>query len=160
MRRIWVAAAMVVLAGCSGANPEKLATLQSGKTTLAEAMDVLGSPDRDETFPDGSRMLTYVDQTDRPRLVNFIPLPGPAQVWGGWDVKTGVAGLMFGPDGRLRFHTWSSNGAAQRMYVAGQAKSPYAAAPVKATETPAETQDPPSVSGQGAEESSKPSPAN
>lgn len=159
MRRIWAAAMLMVLAACSGANPEKLATLRSGQSTVDDAIAVLGSPDSDETLPDGSRMLTYVGQSDRPRLTNFVL--GANQIWGGWDVKTGVAALMFAPDGKLRFHTWSSNKTGTgNMAVAGNARSPYAKAPPQPDTTPAEKQDPPSVSGQGAEDSSQPGPAN
>lgn len=150
MRVLVTVAAMAMLAGCAQADPGKLAQLQSGKSTVAEAVAVLGSPDRDETLPDGSRMLTYVAQRSGTRAVNFVPVA--SHIWGGWDVKSGEAGLMFGPDGRLRFHSWSSDSAKQMRNI-GRAVSPYAG---KAPET----QDPPPVSGQGAESSGQPGPAN
>ncbi|KIL99191.1 hypothetical protein CCC_03409 [Paramagnetospirillum magnetotacticum MS-1] len=124
MRRFWTVAAAAVLAGCSGASPESLTQLQSGKSTLAEAVALLGSPDRDETLPDGSRMLTYVAQSSHTRPVNFIPMA--SHIWGGWNVKSGEAGLMFSPDGTLRFHSWSGNDYLQ-MRNMGQAISPYTA---------------------------------
>ncbi len=125
--RVWLTVAVLtVLAGCSGASPEKLAQLHSGKSTVSEAIAILGSPDRDETLPDGSRMLTYVAQRSGTRAVNFVPVA--SHVWGGWDVKSGEAGLMFGPDGRLRFHSWSGDDRAQ-MVNRGQAISPYVEKP-------------------------------
>ena len=148
MRRFWAMAAIMVLAGCAGADPEKLARFQSGKTTLGEVIASLGSPDRDETLPDGSRMLIYVEQRASPKVVNFIP--GANSFAGGWNVRSAEAGLMFSPDGVLRFHAWSDNAQA-RMRMAGQAVSPHAAKP--AAESPPEKQDPPPVSGQGAEPS-------
>jgi hypothetical protein len=154
--RVWLTvAAVAVLAGCSGANPDKLAQLQSGRSTVEEAMSLLGSPDRDEVLPDGSRMLTYVAQRAGTRAVNFIPVA--SHIWGGWDVKSGEAGLMFGPDGRLRFHSWSGDNAKQMRNV-GQAISPYTAQPANGA-TP-EKQDPPPVSGQGAEGSGSPDISN
>ena len=44
MRRLWAMAAVMVLAGCSGASPEKLAKFQSGKTTLPQVIASLGRP--------------------------------------------------------------------------------------------------------------------
>lgn len=126
MRRLLTVAFLAVLAGCSGASPEKLAQLQSGKSTLSEAIAILGTPDRDETLPDGSRMLTYVAQRAGTRAVNFVPVA--SHIWGGWDVKSGEAGLMFGPDGRLRFHSWSGDDRKQ-MTNRGQAISPYVEKP-------------------------------
>lgn len=123
MRRFWVMAALAALAACSGADPDKLGRLRSGVSTVEEAIALLGSPDRDETLPDGSRMLTYVAQSSGTRAVNFVPVA--SHIWGGWDVKSGTAGLMFGPDGRLRFHSWSSDSAKQMRSV-GQAVSPHA----------------------------------
>ncbi|CUW38861.1 conserved exported protein of unknown function [Magnetospirillum sp. XM-1] len=123
MRRFWAMAAVAVLTACSGADPDKLTQLHSGKSTVAEAIALLGSPDRDETLPDGSRMLTYVAQRSGTRAVNFVPVA--SHVWGGWDVKSGEAGLMFGPDGKLRFHSWSGDDRKQ-MRNMGQAISPYA----------------------------------
>ena len=123
MRRLLVVTMVAMLAGCSGADPDKLAQLHSGKSTVADAIAILGSPDRDETLSDGSRMLTYVAQRSGTRAVNFVPVA--SHVWGGWDVKSGEAGLMFGPDGRLRFHSWSADSAKQIRNV-GQPVSPYA----------------------------------
>jgi len=154
--RVWLAvAAVAMLAGCAGTNPEKLTQLQSGKSTVDEAMAILGRPDRDEFLPDGSRMLTYVAQRSGTRAVNFIPVA--SHIWGGWDVKSGEAGLMFGPDGRLRFHSWSGDSAKQ-MRNMGQAISPYTAKPANGTAP--EKQDPPPVSGQGVEGSGQPGAAN
>lgn len=154
--RVWLTvAAVAMLAGCSGASPDKLDRLQSGKSTVSEAIAVLGSPDRDETLPDGSRMLTYVAQRSGTRAVNFIPVA--SHIWGGWDVKSGEAGLMFGPDGKLRFHSWSSDSTKQMRNI-GQAVSPYTPKPAEPQD--AEKQDPPPVSGQGAESSGQPGPAN
>ena len=126
MRVCLTMAVLAMLAGCSGASPEKLAQLQSGKSTVNEAIAILGTPDRDETLPDGSRMLTYVAQRSGTRAVNFIPVA--SHVWGGWDVKSGEAGLMFGPDGKLRFHSWSGDDRKQ-MVNRGQAISPYVEKP-------------------------------
>ncbi|WP_231848964.1 hypothetical protein [Paramagnetospirillum magneticum] len=126
--RIWLAVAMAVtVAGCSGVDPDKLAQLRSGKSTVAEAFTLLGTPDRDETLPDGSRMLVYVAQTSHTRAVNFVPMA--SQVWGGWNVKSNEAGLMFSPDGTLRFHSWSAGDQPQMRNV-GQAVSPYPAKPL------------------------------
>ncbi|WP_200860223.1 hypothetical protein [Paramagnetospirillum caucaseum] len=151
MRFLATVAAVAMLAGCSGANPDKLARLQSGKSTVDEAVALLGSPDRDEVLSDGSRMLTYVAQRSGPRMVNFVPVA--SHVWGGWDVKSGEAGLMFSPDGTLRFHSWSGDSTKQMRNI-GHAVSPYAG------KAPSEKQDPPPVSGQGAESSGQPGPAN
>jgi hypothetical protein len=126
MRVCLTMAVLAMLAGCSGASPEKLAQLQSGKSTVNEAIAILGTPDRDETLPDGSRMLTYVAQRSGTRAVNFVPVA--SHIWGGWDVKSGEAGLMFGPDGRLRFHSWSGDDRKQ-MVNRGQAISPYVEKP-------------------------------
>lgn len=146
MRRILaMGAAAMVLAGCSGTSPEKLAALQSGRTTVPEAVAALGSPDRDETLPDGSRMLTYVAQSSHTRPVNFVPAANLA--WGGWDVKTGEAALMFGPDGRLRFHSWSGD-ERRTMRSVGQASSPYAVKPAEPPTAPAPEQAIPDSSGQ------------
>jgi len=154
--RVWLTvAAVAMLAGCSGANPDKLAQLQSGRSTVSEAVALLGSPDRDEVLPDGSRMLTYVAQRSGTRAVNFVPVA--SHIWGGWDVKSGEAGLMFGPDGKLRFHSWSGDNIKQMRNV-GQAVSPYTPKPVDGAAP--EKQDPPPVSGQGAESSDQHNPAN
>jgi hypothetical protein len=155
MRRLLAVATMAVVAGCSGANPEKLAQLQSGKSTVAEAVALLGSPDRDEVLPDGSRMLTYVAQRSGTRAVNFVPVA--SHIWGGWSVKSGEAGLMFSPDGTLRFHSWSGDDR-QQMRNMGQAVSPHLAK--AAPEAAPEKQDPPPVSGQGAESSGRPDETN
>lgn len=129
MRRFLAMAAAAMLAGCSGASPETLSTLQSGRTTVPEAVAALGSPDRDETLPDGSRMLTYVAQSSHTRPVNFVPAAN--LVWGGWNVKSGEAALMFGPDGKLRFHSWSGDDR-RAIRNMGKAVSPYAAKPAEA----------------------------
>ena len=141
MRVLVTVAAMAMLAGCAQADPGKLAQLQSGKSTVAEAVAVLGSPDRDETLPDGSRMLTYLGSRTLPSGYNALPVA--VYVWGGWHTRTDEAGLMFAPDGVLRFYSWSGDSAKQMRNI-GQAVSPYAG---KAPET----QGPPPVSGQGAE---------
>ncbi len=122
MRRLLMVTMAAMLAGCSGVNPDTLAQLHSGKSTVDDAITILGSPDRDEILPDGSRMLIYVAQRSRTRAVNFVPVA--SHVWGGWNVKSGEAGLMFGPDGRLRFHSWSADNSKQMRNV-GQAVSPY-----------------------------------
>lgn len=135
MRRILATmATAMALAGCSGATPEKLATLQSGRTTVPEAVAALGSPDRDETLPDGSRMLTYVAQSSHTRPVNFVP--AASLVWGGWDVKSGEAALMFAPDGRLRFHSWSGDDR-KAIRSVGRAVSPHAPKPAEPAAAPA-----------------------
>lgn len=147
MRRLWAMMAVGILAGCSSASPEKLSQFQSGKTTVAEVIASLGSPDRDEVLPDGSRMLVYVSQSAHTKMMNFVPIGNSFA--GGWDVSSAEAGLMFSPSGVLRFHAWSADGQ-KRMNVTGQAVSPHAPKP-PAPEAMPEKQDPPPVSGQGAE---------
>ncbi|OAN46590.1 hypothetical protein A6A04_05610 [Paramagnetospirillum marisnigri] len=98
---------MAALAACSNANEETLGRLQPGRTTVEAAVAALGSPDRDEALADGSRMLTYTDVIALPRPATFAP--GLVYAWGGWKVTNNEAGLMFGPDGLLRFWSWSTN---------------------------------------------------
>ncbi|MBI3444243.1 MAG: hypothetical protein HY055_02480 [Magnetospirillum sp.] len=139
--------AIAFLVGCSGASPEKLAKFQSGKTTLAEVVDALGSPDRDELLPDGSRMLVYLNQSAHTKIMNFVPVGNSFA--GGWSVSSAEAGLMFTPSGILRFHAWSGDDQ-KRMKVTGQALSPHTPKAPPAEAAP-QKQDPPPVAGQGAE---------
>ena len=100
-------AGLALLAGCSGVEEREMARLHVGRTTAAEAIKALGEPDRDETLSDGSRMITYVGSRARSKLANF--LPGGVYAWGGWTITSTEAGLMFAPNGTLRFYSWSSN---------------------------------------------------
>jgi len=147
MTQITVAVAMTVatlMAGCSQVDDDRLAQLKSGKTTLAEATVLLGSPDRDETLPDGSRMLTYIGAHTLPNAANA--LPGLVYVWGGWTARTDEAGLMFSPEGILRFYAWSSNHT-NRIKVVG--KDNQAPPTISASEK----QSPPPSDGKGAQPS-------
>ncbi|WP_192884573.1 hypothetical protein [Paramagnetospirillum kuznetsovii] len=99
----------LALSGCANVNEDALSRLQPGRTTVDQAMSSLGRPDRDETLADGSRMLTYVGSGASPRPANYIPIPGAVYAWGGWNVTSNEAGLMFGSDGLLRFWAWSTN---------------------------------------------------
>ncbi len=144
MRRWGFAVAgMALLCGCSGVAERDLARLQVGRTTAAEAIRMLGTPDRDEVLGDGSRMLTYIVSSAHTRPANFVP--GLTYVWGGWSVTSAEAGLMFAPDGTLRFHSWSSEDqilvkAVGRDTVPAQLSDPH---------PEAENQTPPPVSGKG-----------
>lgn len=114
MRWIMIMAAGLALAGCAP-TPEKLSEMRSGITTAQQALAALGTPERDEVLPDGSRMMVWNAQSSHTRAVNFVP--GAAQVWGGWSVREGEAAAMFDPDGKLRFHSWSGDGFRQMRNV-------------------------------------------
>lgn len=129
---------MMVAAACTHVDDTALARLRSGKTTVSEAIGTLGRPDRDETLPDGSRMLTYICSRTLPKPATA--LPGLVYVWGGWEATTDEAGLMFAPDGVLRFYSWSSNRQTPIKVVGRDIVAPPA--PAK--------QDPPPVSEKGA----------
>ncbi|MDO8605893.1 MAG: hypothetical protein Q7R40_05115 [Phaeospirillum sp.] len=135
-------AAVAMLAACTHVNDEALARLRSGKTTVTEAIEALGRPDRDETLADGSRMLTYVTTQAHTRPANMVP--GLTYVWGGWDVTADEAGLMFAPDGVLRFYAWSSSRQTPIKVVGRDIVAP------KPPEPATTKQDPPPVSGKGA----------
>ena len=102
-----MAGVAMVAAACTHVDDAALSRLRAGKTTAAETIQALGRPDRDETLPDGSRMLTYLCSETVTTPANFVP--GLVYVWGGWHATTDEAGLMFGPDGILRFYSWSSH---------------------------------------------------
>ena len=106
MRGVLVLIGAMALAGCA-VDEDALSRLRPGKTTVDQAIKALGNPDRDETLSDGQRMLTYVGSSARPKPANA--LPGLVYAWGGWNVRSDEAGLMFGRDGLLRFWSWSSN---------------------------------------------------
>lgn len=114
MRAALISAIVLATAACAP-TPEKLSELRSGITTAEQALAALGTPERDEVLPDGSRMMVWNAQSSRTRAVNFVP--GPAHVWGGWNVREGEAAAMFDPDGRLRFHSWSGDGFKQMRNV-------------------------------------------
>ena len=133
---------LMALTGCSHVDEQALGQLRAGKTTVPEAIGALGRPERDETLSDGSRMLTYVASHTTMRAANL--LPGLNYVWGGWDATTQEAGLMFAPDGILRFTSWSSNQRTDIKVVGRDIVAP--AAPVPAPLK----QDPPPVSEKGA----------
>ncbi len=108
MRRgVLALAGMMALSACANVDEQALARLQPGRTSVDQAVASLGRPERDETLADGSRILTYVGSHAGTKPANFVP--GLAYVWGGWDVTSNEAGLMFGSDGMLRFWAWSSN---------------------------------------------------
>lgn len=133
---------LMALAGCSHVDEGALNRLKAGKATVPEAIAALGRPDRDETLPDGSRMLTYIASHSTMRPANL--LPGLVYAWGGWDGTTEEAGLMFAPDGVLRFTSWSSN---QRVPIRVVGRD---IVPPTAPEPAALKQDPPPVSEKGA----------
>ena len=138
-----MAAVVALAAACSHVDDEALAKLHAGKTTAAETIQALGSPDRDETLPDGSRMLTYLCSRTVPSPANA--LPGLVYVWGGWHATTDEAALMFAPDGILRFYTWST---AQRTSITVVGHD--IVTPTAAPAPEAQKQDPPPVSERGA----------
>ena len=143
MRRTYLAAAAVMaLTACGHVDDQDLAQLRPGRTTAAQAIDLLGSPDRDETLADGSRMLTYIGSRASTRIVNFIPAAN--LVWGGWDATTDEAGLMCAPDGTLRFHSWSSNQTRRNRVIGGATVKARPTPP--APEPPAATGTPPAQS--------------
>lgn len=115
---------VAALVGCTTVDEQALARLQPGRTTMDQAIAALGRPERNETLPDGSRMLTYIGSHAGMRPANV--LPGLVYAWGGWDVTNTEAGLMFGPDGALRFWSWSSN-RQPRIRVVGHDVAPHAA---------------------------------
>lgn len=148
MRRgILAIAGVAMLAACTHVDDQALARLQAGKATVAEAISTLGSPDRDETLPDGSRMLSYICSRTLPKPATA--LPGLVYAWGGWDGTSDEAGLMFAPDGILRFTSWSSNTRTDIKVVGRDIVAPKAPEP-----QPIITQDPPPVSEKGASPSS------
>ncbi|CAA7627573.1 hypothetical protein [Magnetospirillum sp. SS-4] len=145
MKRWAVATAgLMLLAGCAGVEEHEIAQLRVGRTTAAEAIKALGEPDRDEVLSDGSRMLTYVGSKARGKLANF--LPGGVYAWGGWTVTNNEAGLMFGPDGALRFYSWSSKDQIPIRLVGRDSAPPVLSEP----EAAPGNQNPPPVSGKGA----------
>jgi hypothetical protein len=97
---------LLVLGACARVDDGALSRLTVGATTVEQAKDALGGPTREEVLPDGSHMLTYVESHSTPRVSNY--LPGLVYLWGGWDGTSDEAGLMFDPEGRLRFYSWSS----------------------------------------------------
>ena len=133
---------LMALTGCSHVDEGALNRLKAGKTTVPEAISALGRPERDETLPDGSRMLTYIASHTSMRAANV--LPGLVYAWGGWDGTTEEAGLMFAPDGVLRFTSWSSNRRTDIKVVGRDIVAPTAPEPSSLK------QDPPPVSEKGA----------
>ena len=132
---------LMALTGCTHVDDEALGRLRAGKTTVPEAIRALGRPERDETLPDGSRMLTYVATHTTMHAANL--LPGLNYAWGGWDATTEEAGLMFAPDGTLRFTSWSSNKRTDIKVVGRDIVAP------STPEPPAQKQAPPPVSERG-----------
>ena len=133
---------LMMVSACTHVDEEALGRLRAGKTTAAEAIRALGSPDRDETLPDGSRMLTYMTTRTTMRPANV--LPGLVYAWGGWDATTDEAGLMFAPNGVLRFYSWSSNQRVPIKVLGHDIVAPSASEPM------VEKQGPPPVSEKGA----------
>ncbi len=145
-RGLLAMAAVAMVAACTHVDDAALARLRAGQTTAAEAIRALGRPDRDETLADGSRMLTYVGSRTHMKPASFAP--GLVYVWGGWEATTDEAGLMFAPDGILRFYSWSSNQQTPIKVVGQDIVAPRPPEPGPAM------QDPPPVSEKGASPSS------
>jgi hypothetical protein len=101
------AAALAVgalLAACAATGvqikEEQLARLEKGKTTVAEAVTILGQPTGNMLMSNGERMLTYTYAEYKTRAATFIPYVGPFV--GGSDTRTNSAVLRFSKDGVLR----------------------------------------------------------
>ncbi|CAA7618565.1 conserved exported hypothetical protein [Candidatus Terasakiella magnetica] len=112
---------LILLAGCARVDDTAMSRFKSGDSTSTEVIAALGKPDRNEVLADGSRMLTYIGSRAHTRIANFAPVAG--YIWGGWNVDSEEANLMFSPDDKLRFFTFSSK-VSPRMRAVGSDTAP------------------------------------
>lgn len=103
MRNVFLTAAACVLIGCAATgvkvSDEALSSLKPRQATVDQAIALLGAPTSRMRMGDGSTMLQYVYAEAKIRPASFVPIVGAFA--GGTDVRSSMAMLRFGPDGKL-----------------------------------------------------------
>ena len=102
-KTIIVAALAAVLEGCMSAgtkvDPGIVSTFERGRTTYADVVGKLGTPNANLTAEDGMHEIVYTYTQARMRPESFIPLAGP--LVGGADATTTGYDFKFDRDGVL-----------------------------------------------------------
>lgn len=103
MRRFVTTLAAFILAGCAATgvkiSEEALASLKPQQTTVDQALAALGAPTSRIRLGDGTTMLQYTYAEAKIRGASFVPIVGAFA--GGSDIRTSMATLRFGADGKL-----------------------------------------------------------
>lgn len=101
--RIFIAAAVLALAGCAASGvkvtDEQVAGLKKGETTKAEVISAFGSPNMQMRLADGTSMVIYSHVEVAVRPATFIPIVGAFA--GGADSRSNSMTLRFDASDRL-----------------------------------------------------------
>lgn len=84
----------------------QLSSLQVGVTTEADVQSRFGAPTARTRNSNGTVQLQYIYAESQIRAASFIPVVGLFA--GGSDIKSTMAVLTFGPDGKLK-DSWASS---------------------------------------------------
>jgi outer membrane protein assembly factor BamE (lipoprotein component of BamABCDE complex) len=107
-----IALAIVLLAGCvsAGRKIDQTAAekIEKGKTTKAEVIASLGSPDHITKLGTGDTMFMYHFMKATPKAITFIPIVGAFA--GGANVQTQSCMVIFGPDDIVKNFSISQGG--------------------------------------------------
>jgi outer membrane protein assembly factor BamE (lipoprotein component of BamABCDE complex) len=119
---------LIFLAACASVgrkiDPAAAAQIERGKTTKAQVVQLLGSPDHVTTRASGDTIFIYQYARASAKPATFIPIFGP--LVGGANVQHQMFMVSFGPDGIVRNYT-SSYGATeanQNLTSGGKAEIP------------------------------------
>lgn len=77
-----------------------LVRFQKGVSTVSEAIGVLGSPNRETDWADGTRELYYIYSDGGPVAAQYLPVAGA--FIGKTTPRSSTTRLTFSPDGKLR----------------------------------------------------------
>lgn len=101
-----VLAVILALSGCAATGvqvkPEQLTSFQTGITTEAEVVQVLGKPQTLMSSSDGTRILAYAFLQYQIKGASFIPIVGLFA--GGSDMKTSSTVFTFDKAGKMLTH--------------------------------------------------------
>ncbi|MDG3442426.1 hypothetical protein [Nitrospirillum amazonense] len=110
MRKVILLAAILALGGCVSSGTEvksdQLATLEKGKTTYAEAVARLGTPNSVTTMAGGKKMVMYMFTKATPNAATFIPVVGLFA--GGAHGQSSTVIMTFGANDVLEEYTAST----------------------------------------------------
>lgn len=100
-----------MLAGCASSgnyvDQSNMKSLIKGKTTMDQAVGMLGQPTSRTMVGSGQTVLTYTYSEATTRPESFIPVVGAFV--GGADSRFTMATLAFGPDGILTDYTYTGS---------------------------------------------------